>query len=236
NDSSHPGPPEYFRLFTDHNIARLAAHSPQSALDDPDLKFLVPPQPPREGSYSNFGRQWPVVDRLPTLAEQNIPQLYPEGPIDRIAELKKLNHSLLFEFLDLVNVLIKDPSLYAARTERIREIFVNIHHLINEYRSHQAKESLKLMLRNQILSKRQTTASLLLKCDHLEQRIAALKKDAADIEAALTRASPAPTSAAQPESVHTPAAPASEPPSQCSHIVDSGFRSIVKSIQDLKLT
>ncbi|KAJ2785008.1 Mediator of RNA polymerase II transcription subunit 7 [Coemansia interrupta] len=115
NDSSHPGPPEYFRLFTDHNIARLAA-APQSALDDPDLKFLVPPPPPTTGTYSNFGRQWPVVDRLPTLAEQNIPQLYPEGPIDRIAELKKLNHSLLFEFLDLVNVLIKDPSLSISTT------------------------------------------------------------------------------------------------------------------------
>ncbi|KAI7821134.1 hypothetical protein BX661DRAFT_200818 [Kickxella alabastrina] len=62
----------------------------------------------------------------PWLDPQKIPQL--------------LNHSVVFEFLDLV--------------DRIRDIFVNIHHLINEYRGHQAKESLKLMLRQQIESKR----------------------------------------------------------------------------------
>ncbi|KAJ1736750.1 Mediator of RNA polymerase II transcription subunit 7 [Coemansia sp. Benny D160-2] len=187
-DASYPAPPDYFSLFTDANIARVARSNSGDAaalLADSDLRFLIPPPPPTSGSYSIFGRTWQVNDRLPSLSEQNIPQLYPTGPIDRIAELKKLNHSVVFEFLDLVDVLIKDPSQYAARTDRIRNIFVNVHHLINEYRDHQAKESLKLMLRRQIDNKRLAAEATRAKCASLKQSIDRLKQDALGSQAAL---------------------------------------------------
>ncbi|KAJ2546289.1 Mediator of RNA polymerase II transcription subunit 7, partial [Coemansia sp. RSA 1933] len=182
-DASYPAPPDYFSLFTDANIARAAHSDPADALDSPDLRFLVPPPPPSSGSYSIFGRSWQVNDRLPSLAEQNIPQLYPDGPIDRIAELKSLNHAAIFEFLDLVDILIKDPSQYSARTDRIRNIFVNAHHLINEYRDHQAKESLKLMLRRQIDNKRRAAEATRSKSALLKQSIHSLKQGALDSSA-----------------------------------------------------
>ncbi|KAJ2638832.1 Mediator of RNA polymerase II transcription subunit 7 [Coemansia sp. RSA 1694] len=181
-DASYPAPPDYFALFTDANVARLASTEASAALDDAELKFLVPPEPPASGSYAGFGRLWQVHDRLPTLEEQNIPQLYSEGPIDRITELKRLNHSILFEFLDLVEVLIKDPSQFSARTERIRDIFVNAHHLINEYRSHQAKETLKLMLQQQIEAKRTSSRATLEKCRELEVEVERLRQEAAAVE------------------------------------------------------
>ncbi|KAJ2859749.1 Mediator of RNA polymerase II transcription subunit 7 [Coemansia aciculifera] len=181
-DASYPAPPDYYALFTDANITRLASTDTDTALDDAELKFLVPPAPPLSGSYAGFGRLWQVQDRLPTLAEQNIPQLYSEGPIDRITELKRLNHSILFEFLDLVDVLIKDPSQFGARTERIRDIFVNAHHLINEYRSHQAKETLKLMLQQQIDAKRESTRTTLEKCKELELEVERLRQEAATVD------------------------------------------------------
>ncbi|KAJ2333649.1 Mediator of RNA polymerase II transcription subunit 7 [Coemansia sp. RSA 2681] len=181
-DASYPAPPDYFALFTDANVARLASTETSIALDDAELKFLVPPEPPASGSYAGFGRLWQVHDRLPTLEEQNIPQLYSEGPIDRITELKRLNHSILFEFLDLVEVLIKDPSKFSARTERIRDIFVNAHHLINEYRSHQAKETLKLMLQQQIEVKRASSRATLEKCRELEVEVERLRQEAAAVE------------------------------------------------------
>ncbi|KAJ2045948.1 Mediator of RNA polymerase II transcription subunit 7, partial [Coemansia sp. S2] len=108
--------------------------------------------------------------------------LYSEGPIDRITELKRLNHSILFEFLDLVDVLIKDPSQFGARTERIRDILVNAHHLINEYRSHQAKETLKLMLQQQIDAKRESTRATLEKCKELELEVERLRQEAATVD------------------------------------------------------
>ncbi|KAJ2014135.1 Mediator of RNA polymerase II transcription subunit 7 [Coemansia sp. S85] len=181
-DASYPAPPDYYVQFTDANVARLASTDTDAALDDPELKFLVPPVPPLSGSYSGFGRLWQVQDRLPTLAEQNIPQLYSEGPIDRITELKRLNHSILFEFLDLVDVLIKDPSQFSARTERIRDILVNAHHLINEYRSHQAKETLKLMLQQQIDAKRESTRITLEKCKELQAEVERLRQEAAAVD------------------------------------------------------
>ncbi|PIA14889.1 MED7-domain-containing protein, partial [Coemansia reversa NRRL 1564] len=164
-DAMYPSPPDYYNIFTNDNMKRAAGTAGNSVLEDSKLRFLLPPPPPKSGTYTIFGRMWQVQDRLPSLSEQNIPQLYPEGPIDRIAELKRLNRMVIFEFLDLIDVLVKDPSQYGARTERIRDVFVNIHHLINEYRQHQAKETLKLMMREQISSKRQATEYTLAKCE-----------------------------------------------------------------------
>ncbi|KAJ2236633.1 Mediator of RNA polymerase II transcription subunit 7 [Coemansia sp. RSA 1722] len=241
-DASYPAPPEYFSLFTDENLARLANADADTATEDPTLKYLVPPPPPTEGTYTNFGRLWQVEDRLPTLAEQKISQLYPDGPIDRIAELKKLNHLVLFEFLDLVDVLIKDPSLYAARTERVREIFVNIHHLINEYRSHQAKETLKLMLRQQIDAKRRTTAAILSRCEELEQRIVALKIEASEVKTRLAASNSAAAGgpskddrAEEQNKTSLPEDSTSEPLPAMAKIADSGMKNILHSIQELKL-
>ncbi|KAJ1988175.1 Mediator of RNA polymerase II transcription subunit 7 [Coemansia sp. RSA 1358] len=187
-DALYPAPPDYYSLFTDANVERATSSSLATVLDDHELRFLVPPPPPSSGSYTMFGRTWQVNDRLPTLAEQQIPQLYPNGSIDRVAELKKLNHSVIFEFLELVDVLIKDPSQYDTQTDRLRDIFVNAHHLINEYRDHQAKETLKMMLRQQIDNKRQATEATLAKCEELKTTIESLKQEALDME---TRLNPA---------------------------------------------
>lgn len=73
---------------------------------------------------------------------------------DRKRELKKLNHSVLVNFLDLIDILVMSPES-PRRTEKIDDLtllFVHIHHLLNEYRPHQARETLRVMLE---LQKRQ---------------------------------------------------------------------------------
>ncbi|KAI9500457.1 MED7 protein-domain-containing protein [Coemansia spiralis] len=175
-DALYPAPPDYYSLFTDANVERATSSSLATVLDDHELRFLVPPPPPSSGSYTMFGRTWQVNDPIPN------------GSIDRVAELKKLNHSVIFEFLELVDVLIKDPSQYDTQTDRLRDIFVNAHHLINEYRDHQAKETLKMMLRQQIDNKRQATEATLAKCEELKTTIESLKQEALDME---TRLNPA---------------------------------------------
>lgn len=89
------------------------------------------------------------------LESQQIRRLYP-AHFDRKKELKKLNHSLLVNFLDLIDILIYAPESQ-RRTEKIDDLtllFVHIHHLLNEHRPHQARETLRVMME---LQKRQRT-------------------------------------------------------------------------------
>ncbi|KAJ2470873.1 hypothetical protein IWW56_006444, partial [Coemansia sp. RSA 2131] len=51
-DASYPAPPDYYKLFTDANIQRLADIDHEEAMEDPELKFLAPPPPPKTGSYT----------------------------------------------------------------------------------------------------------------------------------------------------------------------------------------
>ncbi|KAJ1949072.1 Mediator of RNA polymerase II transcription subunit 7 [Linderina macrospora] len=166
-DAAFPAPPDYFHHFT----------NPSQTTDNP---YLTPPPPLTTGEYSMFGRTWKVHEQLPTLSEQSATQLYPEGEIDRVVELQKLNHSAVFEFLEMVDILIKDPSQFGERSASIHNIFVNMHHLINEYRGNQAVETLKVLMGQQIEGKREAARSVREKCDELDKMIEKLKQDARD--------------------------------------------------------
>ncbi|ORZ09363.1 mediator complex, subunit Med7 [Lobosporangium transversale] len=168
--AAFPAPPYYYQRYTQENLAllekaRVAAPGDEEitksleALPFPILA-LEPPPPVKKGVYWMFGRAWPVQDSLATLEEQGIEQLYPKGPIDRVKELKKLNHSVVFNFLELVHTLSTSPSEFATKVDQIRVIFINMHHILNEYRPHQARETLKLMMEEQLRRKRKETEAL----------------------------------------------------------------------------
>eukprot|EP01132_Coremiostelium_polycephalum_P007886 gene7886-9705_t len=78
---------------------------------------LPPPIPPKQGStYQLFGQPYSTVDVLPSLDELGMTQLYPKGDIDPIGELKKLNRSILFNYLQLLETLIDNPTDYKTKT------------------------------------------------------------------------------------------------------------------------
>lgn len=82
-----------------------------------------------------------------SLESQGIRRLIPQH-FDRRKELKKLNHSLFANFLDLIDLLIHYPDS-PKRTEKIEDLsllFVHIHHLLNEFRPHQARETLRVLM------------------------------------------------------------------------------------------
>ncbi|KAF9429873.1 Mediator of RNA polymerase II transcription subunit 7 [Podila epigama] len=169
--SAFPAPPYYFQRYTDANLALLAKARADPEHPDPELikkldelpypiLALEPPPPVKSGVYWLFGRPWPVHDSLMTLEEQGCEQLYPKGPIDRVKELKKLNHSVVFNFLELVHTLASSPQEFAAKVDQIRLIFINMHHILNEYRPHQARETLRLMMQDQLDRKKRDTAAL----------------------------------------------------------------------------
>ncbi|KAJ3015917.1 UNVERIFIED_CONTAM: Conserved oligomeric Golgi complex subunit [Siphonaria sp. JEL0065] len=141
--SQYPLPPSYYSRFTDEALALGT---------DPLLK-PPPPLGPGVAAYTVFGDNLRLTDRPPLLSEMGLTQLFPNeySPgFDRAKELKKLNHSLLLNFLELQLVLTKRPEQYVAKIEDIRLIYINIHYLLNGYRPHQARDTLKLLMELQI--------------------------------------------------------------------------------------
>jgi len=133
--SSMPVPPmHYVKLYTDENVKKGVAPRPP---------------PPIQDTYSMFGVSINNDDAIiQSLESQGIRKLLSGKEVDRKKELRKLNHSILLNFLDLIDILIKCPegSERGKKTEDINLLFINMHHLINEFRPHQARESLRSML------------------------------------------------------------------------------------------
>ncbi|RKF63009.1 Mediator of RNA polymerase II transcription subunit 7 [Erysiphe neolycopersici] len=132
-----------------------------------ELRFLQPPEPPTElkGSFRCFGDVYYIKEELPTLQDMGVEQVYtpPSTPPsseshsqptqahhDRAFILKRLAKSLLLNFLELVSIMATNSSHWAEKVQDIRTLSVNFHHLLNEYRPHQARESLILMMREQL--------------------------------------------------------------------------------------
>ncbi|KAK2745172.1 Mediator of RNA polymerase II transcription subunit 7 [Onygenales sp. PD_40] len=93
---------------------------------------------------------------LPSLQDQGIEQLYPDPPAGAALPpnprfyLLKISKSLLLNFLEFVGVLSLCPEQFESKVQDIRNLFVNAHHLLNLYRPHQARESLIMMMEEQL--------------------------------------------------------------------------------------
>ncbi|CAI2162102.1 20698_t:CDS:2 [Funneliformis geosporum] len=180
----YPRPPEYYKRYTDENLAilkQVKEHGEEAFvasggnLPNFNIFELEPPPPVTEGHYFSFKDKWTVVDVLPSLEENEQKQLYPSGEIDRVAEFKKLNHSAIFNFLELLNSLVKEPERSLDKLEQIQTIFVNMKHMLNEYRPHRARETLRLMMRNQLENRRRATEEIQKRCSELAKKLEAVK-------------------------------------------------------------
>jgi mediator of RNA polymerase II transcription subunit 7 len=74
--------------------------------------------------------------------------------------LRKLNHSLLVNFLDLLDLLAQYPesTRRAEKVDDLNLLFIHIHHLLNEFRPHQARETLRVMMELQKRQRLETAA------------------------------------------------------------------------------
>ena len=86
----------------------------------------------------------------PPELENSISGSGPSKPSGHAYYLLKISKSLLLNFLELVGVLSICPEQFSPKLEDIRNLFINAHHLINLYRPHQARESLILMMEEQL--------------------------------------------------------------------------------------
>lgn len=180
----------------------LSPSSKPKVSDVPEypLDLLIPPKPPMDGPYRSFGNIWQSDDKLLSLKEMGITQLYTingsekvqatspsgdgkensetDGKIpdiqDRIFELKKLLNSLLVQFVELTGIMSISPEYFPDKTEDLRVILINIHHLLNEYRPHQSRESLILLMEDQLAAKKKDIDDLKKTNDDIRKKISDL--------------------------------------------------------------
>lgn len=191
--SLYPPPPPYFKFFTEENRAKLEAwqkdHDEKSSNDtelaqllaEPpgELKFLVPPKQPEGTHYRGYGSLWSFEDKLPSLEDLGWKKLY-ESVDDqdtskaKIHELHKLTDSLLLCFLELIGIMSIEPQEFHVKIEDLKLILININHILNTYRPHQSRESLIMLLRQNIEQKRSEIAEIDNTCDSIRQRIEAI--------------------------------------------------------------
>lgn len=169
-----PAPPPFYKHFTKENTSQLRrirreADASQQHADEvngnehkrdvdilslpPELRYLIPPPPPTEGKYKSFGQDLDLNQPEQTLAGAGIEQLYPSHPSVKLnpqPHLLGLARSLLTTFLSLVGIMSQNPELYDERVASLQTIMFNMHDLINQYRPHQARESLIMMMEERV--------------------------------------------------------------------------------------
>lgn len=172
--SPFPAPPPFYKNFTKQNLAalrRLRKDDDATSLPK-ELQFLVPPEPP-VGKYDSFGA---AIDRdapEPTLSAAGIEQIYPAQPEVRLNPqpyLIVLARSLLTTFLSLTGILSANPELYQEKTQDLQTLMYNMHDLINQYRPHQARETLILLMEERVNKVRREIEAI----DEAKQKIADL--------------------------------------------------------------
>jgi mediator of RNA polymerase II transcription subunit 7 len=185
--SVFPPPPKYYKYFTAENLEKLSnyedAENKVDELPQP-LQYLIPPKPPTDTYYRSFGNIWhPNQSDLQSLEDAGIKQLY--NPItnssDRIWELKKLLKSLLVNYIELTGIMSVTPEKFPEKVEDIRIILINMHHLLNEYRPHQSRESLALLMEEQISERRKQIDTLRTSNKEIKEKIRKMAKQFDDV-------------------------------------------------------
>ncbi|KAG4301063.1 hypothetical protein PCK1_002762 [Pneumocystis canis] len=185
--STFPPPPQHYKLFTDENLRAFETNqygkirdtcfsdiSGAANIQDSTLAmFFTPPKIPTKGSYQCFHEYWKIPDELPSLTEFGIPQLFDttNGPLnaqERIAELKKMLKSLLLNFLELVGIMGIAPEQFVEKVEHIRILLLNMHHLINEYRPHQARHTLCCLVEKQVENEKKKLLDCQYTCNYIK--------------------------------------------------------------------
>lgn len=137
---------------------------------------------------------------MPSLKEQGIEQLYPSPPATEAGDeqslsrpsrplnhayfLLKISKSLLLNFLEFIGILSVAPEQFEPKLEDMRNLFVNAHHLLNLYRPHQARESLILMMEEQLQKTKEDIEEMDQVKAKVETILQQLKNEGSDADAA----------------------------------------------------
>ncbi|KAI8902701.1 mediator complex, subunit Med7 [Globomyces pollinis-pini] len=154
--TTFPLPPKYYLNYTDENLA--LKDSSDLPLEFPNLN---PPKPPSSTQpFMVFGQLDQLEVKLPSLEELGIQPLENQSDLDVNQKLQSINHSLLLNLVELLSILTTNTCEASYKTEQIRLLFIHFHHYINEYRPHQARATLMMILKDQIQKKKTATKEI----------------------------------------------------------------------------
>ncbi|KAF7195526.1 Mediator of RNA polymerase II transcription subunit 7 [Pseudocercospora fuligena] len=167
-----PSPPPFYQHFTKQNLSRLRQLRKEAGVLDttsdtssqdkkdidvlalpPELRYLVPPSPPSASKFNVFGAEVDLEASGPSLNTFDIEQLYPDTESAKLnpqSQLLAMSRSLLTTFLSLTGVLANDPEAQEPQLKHLQTLMYNMHDLINQYRPHQARESLIMMMEERV--------------------------------------------------------------------------------------
>ncbi|KAI4139209.1 MAG: hypothetical protein L6R39_006416 [Caloplaca ligustica] len=146
--AAFPVPPPFYKAFTPANLARLTElqqSNPSFTSDDlpPDLRHLLPPPPPSANQeYRTFGE----THQAPAPAATDAAPKEPPDP----HRLIQTTRQLLLTFLSLTHALATDPDTWAPKWDEMKALFSEAHAIVNEYRPHQARETLINLMEEQM--------------------------------------------------------------------------------------
>lgn len=165
--SLYPPPPPYYKYFTKANVDKFAqlSESEKDELTKGALHLQIPPEIPQTDQYRGYGSVWSLENKIPSLKSLGFTQLYHDEDETitsntKIAELHKLLDSLLLNFLELVGSVSVEPAKFYIKIEHLKQLIINMNHLLNTYRPHQTRESLIMLLQKLIEDKRVETAQI----------------------------------------------------------------------------
>eukprot|EP00041_Stephanoeca_diplocostata_P021210 m.489389 g.489389 ORF g.489389 m.489389 type:complete len:191 (+) comp21766_c0_seq2:187-759(+) len=140
-----PVPPAYYRKYSSTAVKDGTCPSPP-----------VPPE-----TYACFGHECNITQRfIQPLSDCGIEELFDKSK-DRLAELKRLNRETLSEFIALTeHMSASTPEEINKKVQRLELLFTNLHHLLNEFRPHQGRETIRAMLEAQLRERDAMIANL----------------------------------------------------------------------------
>ncbi|KEF60179.1 uncharacterized protein A1O9_05029 [Exophiala aquamarina CBS 119918] len=174
-EAPFPAPPPFWRHFTVANEEQLKKYESLEPSEGYQklpipLAYLRPPPPPPSAAehYTTFGQKQVIDPTKPSSLPLDQLLFDPNQPkLDHAFLLKKLTKSLLLNFLELTTLLSLDPTQYQDKLDDFRQLFLNVHVVINMYRPHQARESAKDLLESCLEDGQREVEE----CDNLKARI-----------------------------------------------------------------
>lgn len=170
-----PAPPPFYHHFAKQNLSELRRRRKEAGVPaEPsngssnnegkrdldilslptELRYLLPPPPPTDGTFTTFGIPRSIAAPTPSLADLGIEQLYPDYPSVRLnpqSHLISLARSQLTTFLTLVGNLSANPAEgWEEPTKDLEVLSYNMMDLINHYRPHQARETLIMLMEERV--------------------------------------------------------------------------------------
>ncbi|DAZ98647.1 TPA: hypothetical protein N0F65_000842 [Lagenidium giganteum] len=168
--SAFPKPPAFFVLYKD------------------GVDSGPPPPDTMHPTYHMFGTPYSTEDMVPDLLQTDDRKLYLKGGDDakeaedsRSGDGCRMNRSLLANFVELVDILMKNPSMFNDKLNDIELLFLNMHNLINAFRPHQARETIIEMLKEQIRERKEAVQDIRRTIDESRKAVEATHADLHEI-------------------------------------------------------